>query len=34
MLSVGQPALTREEAIRVLRQLKAAVEELRRWRAV
>ena len=33
MLSAGQPALDHEQAIRLLEQLKEAVEELRRWQA-
>ena len=33
MLTTGQWALRREDALRLLAQLKEAVEELRRWRA-
>jgi hypothetical protein len=33
MLEPEQWAFRRDEALRVLAQLKAAVEELRRWRA-
>jgi hypothetical protein len=34
MLPVGAPALNREEALELLEQLKAALLELRRFRAL